>query len=659
MIPILYEKTTRTFTNDYLARLVDTISCTVTEGRNDVYELEMQYPCNGVYANRIELDSIIKAKPNNTDEPQPFRVYKITAQKNSVFLINARHIVYDLAKVTVAPFTSTGTISDAIDGLLENANPTCGFNFTTNKTTAGTYKVATPKTFRSLMGGTSGSLLDVFGTAEYHYDEYDIELLTQRGTNSGVVIEYGVNLIELQQEEACNEVYTAVFPFWTGIGNYVQLTENIVSVEGSFPFSRIMALDLSNDFQSMPTEEQLRQKARAYIQEQNIGVPKVSLDVTFADLGQDEVVNLCDTVQVNFEKYGVTASAKCIELSFDVLRERPIEIKLGSYRNTFVDTVTDQVRGITDIASLDANLIENEIKKITTNTNGYLLLHSSTNTAHIDEILIVTGTDQTQAAEKIWRWNRNGLGFSATGYNGTYSTAITAAGDIVASMIKTGTMQAIEIINGNGTFHVYPNGYLSATSGYIGSVLTGFHIVENEIYNSKIKLFSLGVAIRQTTTKDSGFIGKISYIRTDSAEYYNPTGQTVENPGIGMIADKDAGCIGMYYYDSSASTNKTILNYPVVASSGDGTSNAQVGAVNMYKNIDMHRNKLRGSYLPQDNTISFWLYEYEKPYEPPYPLGYESRIRQFYRGAYFNSNRQFIITRGDGQKDFNNMLARE
>ncbi len=51
-----------------------------------------------------------------------------------------------------------------------------------------------------------------------------------------------------------------------------------------------------------------------------------------------------------------------------------------------------------------------------------------------NEILIMD-TDDVETATKVWRWNVNGLGYSSTGYNGTFGTAITMDGQIVGSYI--------------------------------------------------------------------------------------------------------------------------------------------------------------------------------------------------------------------------------
>ncbi len=61
-----------------------------------------------------------------------------------------------------------------------------------------------------------------------------------------------------------------------------------------------------------------------------------------------------------------------------------------------------------------------------------------------EEILIMDKPDANEA-KKVWRWNLGGLGYSKSGVNGPYGTAITQDGAIVADFITAGTLQGIKI----------------------------------------------------------------------------------------------------------------------------------------------------------------------------------------------------------------------
>jgi len=87
--------------------------------------------------------------------------------------------------------------------------------------------------------------------------------------------------------------------------------------------------------------------------------------------------------------------------------------------------------------------------------------------------LLIINTNDINTASKVWRWNVGGLGYSSTGYSGTYSTAITADGAIVADFISTGTLNADRIRAGtlasfNGVSSInMSNGQFSLASGAI------------------------------------------------------------------------------------------------------------------------------------------------------------------------------------------------
>jgi len=85
--------------------------------------------------------------------------------------------------------------------------------------------------------------------------------------------------------------------------------------------------------------------------------------------------------------------------------------------------------------------------QILSGTGGYVVMNTNADN-RIFEILIMD-TPNVDTATKVWRWNSGGLGYSSTGYAGTYTTAITQDGAIVADFITTGTLDAelITVVN--------------------------------------------------------------------------------------------------------------------------------------------------------------------------------------------------------------------
>lgn len=452
MIPKLFAATATTFTTQGIGALTDSILCYVDEERNGEYEGYLKYPITGVHYADIALRSIIVAKPNFTDDPQPFRVYEITKPLNGVVTVRFRHISYDLSGYPVEPFTAS-TLSAALSGLVSNCPVDCPFTLTSSRSVSATFEVNVPASIRSWMGGKQGSLLDIYG-GEWKYDGFTASLPSSRGQNRGVTIRYGKNLTALEQEENNAAVYTGVYPYWTDAygENLVQITGRIVHntetptyTGATYDYERILPVDFSNKLEEAPSEGELRSAAIAYIEDNEIGTPKVNLKVEFAQVSKlvRDQVDLCDTVTVQFEKLGVTATAKCIKTRWNVLLDRYEEITLGDAKANLAETIVNTKKTAETAVSPSAleMAVDQATAQITGANGGYIVWHDSNDDGKPDELLVMN-TPSISTATKVWRFNLNGLGHSNNGYSGTYDLALTADGAIVADRITTGTLNA-------------------------------------------------------------------------------------------------------------------------------------------------------------------------------------------------------------------------
>lgn len=454
MRPILYPADETKFTSLGLGVLSSATECLITEARNGVYELQMNYPVTGNHYSSIKLRCLIYAEVNQEKDRQPFRIYKITKPMNGVVTIYAQHLSYDLSGIVLSPFSANNIQSALVEipGNSSTANP---FTFVSDKSTVANFSVKVPSTVRSIMGGQSGSLLDVYG-GEYAYDRYTVSLLKSRGADHGVTLRYGKNLTDLTQEENIQNMYTGVYPYWSSEDEYVELSEKIVYAEGNYTFSKIKPLDVSTEYDSAPTEDQLRNYATSYIKNNDVGIPSVSISVKFAPLEQTEeykdiaplqAVRLCDTITVIFDRLGVDATAKCVKTVYDSLKSRYKEIEIGDAKTNITDTILSQGQEIQKVSNPEflQPYINSATQIITGNKGGYVVLHSSTGGSTPDEILVMD-TPSVNTATKVWRWNKSGLGYSSNGYNGPYGLAMTMDGKIVADFVATGTLDA-ELVN--------------------------------------------------------------------------------------------------------------------------------------------------------------------------------------------------------------------
>lgn len=454
MIPILFPATATSWTTQGLGALSDAVSCIVTEERNGIFELEMQYPVSGVHFSEMQNRCIILAIPSPYRAAQPFRIYRITKPLNGICTVYAQHISYDLSGVPLNPFTA-GSASAAMAGLQSNAEGASPFTFWTDKATTAKFAVTVPSTTRSVLGGQTGSILDVYG-GEYAWDGYTVRLYNRRGQDNGVRIAYGKNLTDLEQDENISNVATGIYPYWADTdGNLVVCDPKVVPAPGTYDFTRVVPVDFSQDFETAPTPAQLQTRAESYVQANNICVPAVSIAVSFVQLEQTEEYkdlallekcDLCDTVTVQFERLGVDAKAEIVKIVTDVLLERYESVEIGSIRANIADTIANQQQEIQrrPTTSDMKQAVSNATNWIT-NGKGYVVAVQDAG-GNWSEILIMDTPDIT-TAKKVWRWNGGGFGFSSTGFNGPYTTAITQDGAIVADFITAGTMSA-SIISG-------------------------------------------------------------------------------------------------------------------------------------------------------------------------------------------------------------------
>jgi len=466
MIPILYPPGETSFSGNGLGRLSEAITCTVEEVRNGKYELEMEYPVTGAHFGDIRNSCIIWAEPSDAYREQPFRIYKISKPMGGKIKIQAEHISYQLSHIPVSAFTAT-TAPEALLGMKTNAAEACPFEFWTDKTTRGAFEVLKPSSIRSMLGGTKGSILDIYG-GEYEFDRYTVKLYAERGMDRGVTLRYGKNITDITQEENIQNTITGIYPFYrktgdNGVDIVVELPEKVLHSEnaGNFPYKRTVPLDLSNDFDDTPpTEQELRDRANAYITSNKIGVPAVSIKVSFIPLWQTEEykdvanlerVRLCDTVSVVFPQLHISAQAKVVRTKYNVLAGRYEEIELGDAKSNLGATIRSAIDDVAEISTDDIRDAKSELRKaiehatelITGGLGGYVVFSRNAD-GEPEEILIMDEPEVEQAVNII-RMNKNGIGFSTNGIGGPYANAWTIDGRLVADFITTGTLTAVLI----------------------------------------------------------------------------------------------------------------------------------------------------------------------------------------------------------------------
>lgn len=546
MIPILYEANETEFKTMGIGVMRDAESCIVTEERNGVYELELTYPVNGEMLPEIQARRIIYAIPSPYRDAQPFRIYKTEKPFRGSVTVYARHISYDLSGNPVTPFQAASA-AEAMEGIRAHLSLAMPFIFWTDKQTRAQLKLDTPTAARSVLGGIRGSVLDTYG-GEYEWDGYTVRLWNERGNESGVTIRYGKNLTGLEQEADIGNTVTGIYPYWYDEEDgLVTCSPPILYTEGR-TYEKVIPVDLSDKFEDPPTKDQLKKEAERYMEENGIGEPKISTEVSFINLeqmsGYEDLVllekcDLCDRVTITYEALGVDVTAKIVKIRTNVLTERYESIEAGTMRANVAQTIVAQEKEIREIPTKSAlqKAVENATNWIT-NGGGYMMAIQDEN-GNWKEIVSLDSPDLGKA-KHVWRWNNGGFGHSPSGYNGPYRTAITQDGKIVADFITTGILNADLIQAGTINADLIKAGILS---GIIMRSITEKSMLE--INGARMNFSFNG--------QKYGYVGTYGPTEKDASEW------ALEDMKIGIGADERSGGIGIYSNDADSDK----LGYPI------------------------------------------------------------------------------------------------
>nr|WP_301540570.1 phage tail spike protein [Enterococcus gallinarum] len=375
--PILYEANETDFFSLGLGPIKTATEAFVIEERNGSFILEGKVLVDDEIYPLLQENRIIKADASPTLTAQRFRIKRIIPNHDGQAEIYAEHVSYLSQELPMKPEVSiSGNASAALNAwksaiLDDNPFIVDSDIGTSNKTNWRIGKVENP---RQALGGVEGSILDVWG-GEYRFDNYHISLLKKRGTTANTILAYGRNITDFEQERNIMTTYTTVYPY--AIYTDDDENEQIVTIDGyvvdceninEYPNRNVLPVDFSNEFEhdEVPTKVKLKQLAQDYIKNNDIGIPKTSIKVSFLDLAQTadyadiatlETVELCDDVRVHYEKLGVDTTAKVIRTKWNVLLSAYDELEIGEKRTTLSSIINDTQTSIKDIENQTGSAI--------------------------------------------------------------------------------------------------------------------------------------------------------------------------------------------------------------------------------------------------------------------------------------------------------------
>ncbi|MFD2305167.1 phage tail spike protein [Enterococcus termitis] len=482
---ILHDKSNNNWGSLGLGPLSDAINPLVTRGKNSSYELTFDYPVNGPMFKELKIGRwiVTDAGPTIQAQNQRLEIASISKPIKGIVSVYCEHYRYQLLRTIVKTGAEYGNIpaQTALNYLKNQMEPKGEFTFYSDILTRGNISFADPSKYanaQEVLGGVEGSILDTYG-GEYVFNNNQVQLFASAGTEKNVVIAYGKNLTDIVQEESIENTYSSVYG-WARIGNgedekIITLPETYLDSDyvGNYTQRRIQMVDFSD--KEPQTVDQLRTLVKNFIKNNKVGVPKVSIKASFVDLASSvisgdlrtlEEVDLCDYVTVAFNELDINTEAQIVKTVWNVHLNRYESIELGEARSSFAKVIIDSQPDVKEIINKVDWLekAQKEASDIIKNPGkGHVVIYPSI--ADPQELLILD-TTSINTAKKVWRWNIGGLGFSSTGYNGTYGLAMTNNGAIVADRMTTGTLRAISIIGVSITGTTIDGSIITSSNGY-------------------------------------------------------------------------------------------------------------------------------------------------------------------------------------------------
>jgi phage minor structural protein len=387
MRPILYNANETAFETYGLGE-IDATKAQVTRERNGNYTLYIEYPASGPLAGTFKNDMRIKSDAGLRTKNQTFFISRILKDSTGILKVYAKHISHLTEKMAIRNNTNaTGTAQAALAIWALNALGGIRFDIWSDidLTSKTSWNIADFKTARDVLGGVSGSILDVWG-GEYEFDNTVIRLHKQLGRRSPIVLEYGRNILRAEDDQDIEGAYTSVYPYATytpenqGTGEggatsqqvTVELPEKYVDGPyiGLYNERRVLIVDFSSNFKDkeVPTIDKLRRLAKEYAINNRLGLPKINTKIEYVDLSKTldykltqilEEAELCDIVPVYYPQIGLTSEdAKLTTIVYDVLLEQNDSVEVGVIGDGFKSSMTSNLSGkIDDLANNQQRLV--------------------------------------------------------------------------------------------------------------------------------------------------------------------------------------------------------------------------------------------------------------------------------------------------------------
>jgi len=466
------------------------ISDKITEGLNDKFDyqsvliVDKEKP-KELYNLFVE-GSIIRVSDEFGDEV--FRICNVRKNKKEIEIYARQITISDTLNLwleDVRPTNQSGT--SAIQYIFNGAKGKNEIIATSNITKINTAYYMYMNVYKALFDNDN-SFLERWG-GEIYRNKYNLAINNRVGQDKDIIIQSKKNLIGFEIKTNIDSLCTVIYP----VGFDGIKADRVISpLVNNYPrqfFKEIkyedVKLKTENDPEGYDTlaqaQTELKRRAELEFSKNHIDIITAEYNINFVELykteeyknyGLTEYAGIGDTITVKEDTYNTDIIVRVIEREYSPKLDRRLSTKLSNKDIKLTPPNVSQI-----IAELD------KAQKQGANGLGdYInaLMNSGIKDSYViakqNEILIMDSKDINTSVNVV-RLNRNGLGFSQTGYYGRYEYGFTIDGKINASLISTGILSTVLIQNWDGSLQIdlssKESGIKFKKNGYNGITIEG------------------------------------------------------------------------------------------------------------------------------------------------------------------------------------------
>ena len=353
------------------------LSCEFECNLNDTWLLSIENPIDQSLDD-FTIGAVISA-PTPYGDKQLFRIYDVTKDDNGIIasafpiFLDARN---DCFLWDVRPSNVTG--QTALNQMITNKKYSASSNITKTSTAYYVQK----NLIEALNGDDDNAFLKRWG-GEIAYDNYKIIVNDRIGSDNGLKVEFGFNLLGVEEQINNEDIVTRIIPkAYNGyilpnnetvdsplINNYPIVYTRVLEYQDIKLIDDAQEDDAENGITVCNTLEELYAALRTRANkefENGIDLPQITYNVDMVDLSKTDLykdykdllkVNLGDTVHVKHRKLGIETSARIISMTYDCITKKVESLVLGDYEANYFNNVSSITHSVSQVVNTSNNTL--------------------------------------------------------------------------------------------------------------------------------------------------------------------------------------------------------------------------------------------------------------------------------------------------------------